>query len=253
LPLASSYKFRKGEDVTIIGTPGLGGGMVLQNAVAQGILSTETVLDGQSYYQLGASVNAGNSGGPALDSSGEVIGVVTSKARGREAIGFCIPVGDVTQALLRMDRLERGDQARLERIHNIEALARCLYSLGSLYLEVLDQYVAAMGASLSRGGTVNAGIHAAAGANRDRLAAWRTALTGGMETEMNAVARNLELPVHLRRDLGELRSVTRTMQDHVDRPHGNFQSFNAQVASMKNQFNQCVERLQRDLEIRFED
>ena len=128
LPLAGSYKFRKGEDVTIIGTPGIGGGMVLQNAVAHGILSTETVLDGQSYYQLGASVNAGNSGGPALDSSGEVIGVVTSKARGREAIGFCIPVGDVAQALVRMDHLERADQARLERIHNVEALARCLHS-----------------------------------------------------------------------------------------------------------------------------
>ena len=108
--------------MTIIGTPGIGGGMVLQNAVAHGILSTETVLDGQNYYQLGASVNAGNSGGPALDSSGEVIGVVTSKARGREAIGFCIPVGDVARALVRMDHLDRGDQARLERIHNVEAL-----------------------------------------------------------------------------------------------------------------------------------
>ncbi len=253
LPLATSYKFRKGEDVTIIGTPGLGGGMILQNAVAHGILSTETVLDGQSYYQLGASVNAGNSGGPALDSSGEVIGVVTSKARGREAIGFCIPVGDVAQALVRMDHLERGDQARLERNHNIEALAHCLHALGSLYLEVLDQYVAAMAASRARGGTATAGIKAAADANRDRLAAWRSAFTGGMETEMNAVVRNLELPVHLRRGLGELRALTRTMRDHVDRPQGNFQSFSAQVAIMKNQFNLCVDRLIRDLEIRFEE
>jgi S1-C subfamily serine protease len=253
LPLATSYKFRKGEDVTIIGTPGLGGGMILQNAVAHGILSTETVLDGQNYYQLGASVNAGNSGGPALDSSGEVIGVVTSKARGREAIGFCIPVGDVARALVRMDHLERGDQARLERIHNVEALARCLHALGSLHLEVLDQYVAAMEASRARGGTANAGIRAAAGANRDRLAAWRSAFMAGMETEMNAVVRNLELPVHLRRDLGELRALTRTMQDHVDRPQGNFQSFSAQVAIMKNQFNLCVDRLMRELEIRFED
>ena len=65
--------------------------------------------------------------------------------------------------------------------------------------------------------------------------------------------RNLELPVHLRRDLGELRALTRTMQDHVDRPQGNFQSFSAQVAIMKNQFNLCVDRLMRGLEIRFED
>jgi hypothetical protein len=227
--------------------------MVLQNAVAHGILSTETELDGQSYYQLGASVNAGNSGGPALDSSGEVIGVVTSKARGREAIGFCIPIGDVTQALERMDRLERADQARLERIHNVEALARCLHSLGRLYLEVLDQYVAAMQAALSHGGTANAGIQAAAAANRERLAAWRAALTGATGAEVNAVGNNLELPAHLRGDLGELRNLTRKMQDHVDRPQGTFQSFSAQVAMLKNQFNVCAGKLQRDLEIRFED
>ena len=70
---------------------------------------------------------------------------------------------------------------------------------------------------------------------------------------MNAVGHNLELPVHLRRDLGELRNLTRKMQDHVDRPQGTFQSFSAQVAIMKNQFNLCVDRLRRDLEIKFEE
>jgi serine protease Do len=253
LLLARAYKFRKGEDVTIIGTPGLGGGKVLQNAVAHGILSTETELDGQSYYQLGASVNAGNSGGPALDSSGEVIGVVTSKARGREAIGFCIPVGDVAQALVRKDNLEQADQARLERIHDIEALARCLYSRGGLYADVLDQYLAAMEASRTRGEPIAVGLQAAAEANRDRMAVWRSALAGGMEAEMNGMLRDLELPVHLRRDLGELRGLTRSMQDRVERPQGDFQSFSAQVATMKNKFKVCAERIQRDLEIRFED
>lgn len=101
LALAESYHFRKGEDVTVIGNPGLAKDLVLENAISRGVMSTKTVIEGQNFYQLGVSINPGNSGGPVLDSSGTVIGIATLTARNQEGLAFCIPVEDLQHAIAR--------------------------------------------------------------------------------------------------------------------------------------------------------
>lgn len=83
----------------MIGNPGVHNELVLQNAISKGVMSTETTIDGQPYYQLGISINPGNSGGPVLDMAGHVIGVVTLSAVQEEAIGFCIPVAAIQEAM----------------------------------------------------------------------------------------------------------------------------------------------------------
>ena len=47
-------------------------------------------------FQIDAAVNSGNSGGPVYNAFGEVVGVVTAKAKlyGVEGIGFAIPIDD---------------------------------------------------------------------------------------------------------------------------------------------------------------
>ncbi len=91
LPLADTFAFRKGEEVTAIGNPG-GPDQILENAISRGVLSTKTVINGEEYYQLNIAVNPGNSGGPVLDPYGRVIGVVTLKSTDKEAVAYCIPV-----------------------------------------------------------------------------------------------------------------------------------------------------------------
>ena len=95
LELAPNYAFQKGEDVMVIGNPGLGDEVVLENAISRGVMSAKTVIEGMNYYQMSIAINPGNSGGPVFDSSGRVIGVATLKANKAEAMGFCIPVEEL--------------------------------------------------------------------------------------------------------------------------------------------------------------
>ena len=99
LEVAPSYNFRKGEDITVIGNPGMGDDSVLENAISRGIMSTKTTIEGQAFYQLNIAINPGNSGGPVFDSMGRVIGVATLKAAKQEGMAFCIPVDDLNAAL----------------------------------------------------------------------------------------------------------------------------------------------------------
>ena len=67
---ATTCRFLKGDDITVIGNPGVGGRMVLENAVSRGVVSSMTSPTGHSLMQLGISINPGNSAGPVFDSMG---------------------------------------------------------------------------------------------------------------------------------------------------------------------------------------
>ena len=86
-----------GEDVIVIGNP-LG---ELTFSLSRGVVSALNRAineDGTPIivFQIDAAVNEGNSGGPAFDARGHVIGMVTAKVKKNliEGIGFCIPIND---------------------------------------------------------------------------------------------------------------------------------------------------------------
>ena len=112
LDVAPTYRFVKGEDIIVIGNPGLGDEIVLENAISRGVMSSKTVLDGLNYLQLSIAINPGNSGGPVFDSAGRVIGVATLKSTKAEALAFCIPVEDVHAGLARLDAQPETTRSR---------------------------------------------------------------------------------------------------------------------------------------------
>lgn len=100
--LGDSDNMKVGDMVVAIGNA-LG---EFQNSVTSGIVSgfgrsvdaadasnnTETL---QNLFQTDAAINQGNSGGPLVNSDGEVIGINTAVATGSaENIGFAIPIND---------------------------------------------------------------------------------------------------------------------------------------------------------------
>lgn len=90
LKFGSSENMRLGEQVFAIGNPyGYG------HTVTSGILSAKGRSLGTGPYndflQTDAAMNPGNSGGPLLNTSGEVIGVNTAIDRSGKGISFAIP------------------------------------------------------------------------------------------------------------------------------------------------------------------
>jgi S1-C subfamily serine protease len=138
LKVAEAYEFRKGEDITIIGNPSLGGDVVLENAVSRGVLSTKAEIEGQKFYQLGVSINPGNSGGPVFDSQGRVIGVATLKSSKEEALAFSIPVEELRNALDKAASLPTLDVDRGRARHRAVVAAKGLGGGGAIYSIGID-------------------------------------------------------------------------------------------------------------------
>ena len=130
--VARSYSFVKGEDITVIGNPGLGDEVVLENAISRGVMSSKTVIDGMNFLQINMSINPGNSGGPVFDSGGHVIGVATLKATKAEAMAFCIPVEELQSAISQVGppRPDVISHHRAEVGFKLLTVAGALYGIG---------------------------------------------------------------------------------------------------------------------------
>ena len=133
LRLAKAYRFRKGEDVTVIGNPGAGDELILENAISRGLMSTKTSFEGQHYYQLTIAVNPGNSGGPVFNSTGSVIGVVTRKSVEQESLAFCIPIEELNLALGKVDNFPQDAAEHQQSRHRMILVVKELGGIGALF------------------------------------------------------------------------------------------------------------------------
>lgn len=133
LKLGNSDDVVIGEWVIAFGNPF---GLFDQNnkpTVTVGVVSTTNInlraQDGRSYrgmIQTDAAINSGNSGGPLVNSSGEVIGVnsvIYTPNQGNIGLGFAIPVNRVKAIVAELKRsghIERQYYTGLE-IQNVDA------------------------------------------------------------------------------------------------------------------------------------
>ena len=92
-----------------------------------------------------------------LSTEGKVIGIVSSKARSAEAVGFCIPIEDLIQRCEGASFPGAQQVAQLERHHNTRVLYLKMLVGGAVYQSCLDSYVDSMDKAIRRGGTVDVG------------------------------------------------------------------------------------------------
>ena len=111
LPLGDSSRVRVGEWVLAIGSP-----FGLENTVTAGIVSAKSRDTGDylPFIQTDVAVNPGNSGGPLLNTAGQVIGInsqIFSRSGGYMGISFAIPIDEamrVADQLKTSGKMTRG-------------------------------------------------------------------------------------------------------------------------------------------------
>ncbi|HEX5423999.1 MAG TPA: trypsin-like peptidase domain-containing protein, partial [Candidatus Acidoferrales bacterium] len=175
LPLGDSRKLQVGQRVLAIGNP-----FGFQSTLTTGIVSAlgRTVQTSDNTFiddaiQTDAAINRGNSGGPLLDSRGEVIGInsaIYSPSGTTAGIGFAIPIS--TARRVAQDLIEHGRVLRATL--GVEGR-----TLGPDLADALGLSVGqgVLVESVSSGGpAAKAGIH---GGNRVVLAGLRELKIGG--------------------------------------------------------------------------
>lgn len=112
LDLGDSEGLRVGDWVMAIGSP-----LALDHTVTVGVVSAKGRSIGisdvsfENFIQTDAAINFGNSGGPLLNTRGQVVGINTAINYGAENIGFAVPVNTLRQILPQLrdeGRVRRG-------------------------------------------------------------------------------------------------------------------------------------------------
>lgn len=88
LTMGSAQSLKAGQEVIVIGSA-LG---TLQNSVSRGIVSGLRNSGGVTLVQSDAAANPGNSGGPMLDRSGKVVGILTAGYKGQQGLNFAVSI-----------------------------------------------------------------------------------------------------------------------------------------------------------------
>lgn len=134
LALGDSDRLRVGEWVMAIGDP-----LNFDKTVTVGVVSAKdrsglTADPGtrsfENYIQTDAAINFGNSGGPLLNVSGEVVGINTAIFRPAQNIGFAIPINTLKTILPQLR--EKGKVVRGFlgiQIQNVDADRAAAFSL----------------------------------------------------------------------------------------------------------------------------
>lgn len=95
LQSADMSKVKMGDDVYTIGSPK---GMTY-TLTKGGISNQNRIIENQSYIQIDAPINEGNSGGPLLNNEGLLLGMNTLKIKNSEGIGLAIPINTICSYL----------------------------------------------------------------------------------------------------------------------------------------------------------
>lgn len=91
LEMGDCEGLKVGDDIYAIGAP-----ESLEYTLTKGVVSSKDRQIGvYKYIQIDAAINSGNSGGPLLNNSGQVVGVNSMKISDAEGIGLAIPISSV--------------------------------------------------------------------------------------------------------------------------------------------------------------
>ena len=99
LKLGDSGKVAVGDEIFAVGNP-----QGLEGTFSQGIVSSIRQFETNSLLQITAPISPGSSGGPVVDSQGQVVGVAVATFKGGQNLNFAIPVKYVDELLTKVSK-----------------------------------------------------------------------------------------------------------------------------------------------------
>lgn len=95
LPFGDASVLRQGTKVLALGSP-----LGLEFTASEGIISAfRKQSDGTNYLQITAPISHGNSGGPILDSKGNVVGIAVFNIKDGQSLNFALPSNVIASRL----------------------------------------------------------------------------------------------------------------------------------------------------------
>lgn len=241
LNCAEAYTFRRGQEILVIGNPGISKDVVLQNAVSRGVMSTQTVIDGQQYNQLGVSINSGNSGGPVLDQSGAVIGVVTLKASEQEGLGFSIPIQAVNATLRKANALSDQEIANTQSMHRARVVYKYVNASGLVYKLGMAAYTEAMATAIDSGLSASTGLTAVRSKIESQIAAYDEVLIGDLKKELSSISTDPNIPDSTRQRTVDFWTNYLELKSYVENPRGSYSSYRAKYSELSDAHDRLAE------------
>jgi S1-C subfamily serine protease len=92
--IGDATRLQPGEEVYAVGMP-----RKLAFTVSRGIVSyTSREMEGARYLQVDMNINDGNSGGPVVTASGEIVGMMSFIYRRSSGLSFALPTSEIAAA-----------------------------------------------------------------------------------------------------------------------------------------------------------
>jgi serine protease Do len=159
LALGSAERLRVGEWVMAVGNP-----LNMDHTVTVGVVSAKGRVLGlsdssfENFIQTDAAINFGNSGGPLVNTAGQVVGINTAINAGGQNIGFAVPVKSAERVIPQLresGKVVRGYLGAMVR--NVTQEAQEAFGLESrkgAFVESVEPKYAAAKAGLQPGDVV---------------------------------------------------------------------------------------------------
>jgi Flp pilus assembly protein CpaB len=232
LPVDDHYEFRRGQEVTVIGTPALESGGMFENAISRGVMSSKIEASGRKFYQLNVSINPGNSGGPVLNPRGRVIGVATATVRSREALALCIPSEDLERAVRAAEAQPARERPLVVAIHSAKSLLLDLDELGNAYHVLLGRYTKSLDEVVRRGQDLRSAHWEGRKLLDELLRPLENFVKTSVYARTTSVCADPLVPAQTRSDLGATWSNCMEMRKQLYSPFDDFRDRSSRIQAL---------------------
>lgn len=243
LPLATKHEFVRGEEITVIGSPGLDDGEVVANAISRGLLSTTSEIRGVTYYQLGIAVNPGNSGGPVFDERGGVVGVVTLKATHLEGMAWCLPLASLQESHARAKAASLSEISVMRANHRLEVTVVAVARAGQFYRSAMQLYVSAMKLARLQKQDVNSALGVARSSVASRLRGINGSLMLDLGEEQPKIVTDESLSPAARSRFDSLWANYLEFKNFVDSPRGTFEAYSQKYEALSRERRELLSQM----------